>query len=68
MKPKRAKEHFILLFFSFIFLFFSPFFHFSIFLFLSFFSFFLLLRTFDNIEYLPSHPPMLERMLVLEYE
>ena len=33
-----------------------------------FFSFFLLLRTFDNIEYLPSHPPMLERMLVLEYE
>jgi len=46
MKPKRAKEHFILLLFS----------------------FFLLLRTFDNIEYLPSHPPMLERMLVLEYE
>ena len=59
MKPKRAKEHFILLFFSFIFLFFSLSF---------FFSFFLLLRTFDNIEYLPSHPPMLERMLVLEYE
>ena len=54
MKPKRAKEHFILLFF---------FFHFSF-----LFSFFLLLRTFDSIEYLPSHPPMLERMLVLEYE
>ena len=58
MKPKRTKEHFILLFFSFLF---SLFFHFS-------FFFFLLLRTFDNIEYLPSHPPMLERMLVLEYE
>ena len=62
MKPKRTKDDFILLFF----LFFSPFFHFS--LSFSFFSFFLLLRTFDNIEYLPSHPPMLERMLVLEYE
>ena len=28
----------------------------------------MLLRTFDNIEYLPSLPPMLEQMLVLEYE